>query len=93
MNAKLGTGTITWSIGFWVILLSFMAAGCSSTQDKSNKAQAEYTKEKTKTLQQYKDCAKKAKGDEAELQKCDALLKAIEAVEGTSTKPATGPHR
>ena len=45
--------------------------------------QAEYTEEKTKTLQEYKECAKDAEGDEQKLKSCEALLKAVEAVEGS----------
>ena len=82
MNARPARAMMTLRIGLWVVLFSLTAAGCSSTQDKANKAQAEYTEEKTKTLQEYKKCIKNAKGDEVKLQQCDALLKAIEAVEG-----------
>ena len=36
------------------------ACGSSPEKDKA-RAEAEYTEEKTKTLQEYKDCVKKAK--------------------------------
>ena len=88
MNAKPARGMTTLRTAFWIVLFSLMAAGCSSTQDKANKAQAEYTEEKTKTLQEYKKCIKNAKGDEVKLQQCDALLKAIEAVEGRPVETA-----
>ena len=57
---------------------------CASPQEKAAKAQQEYTEEKTKTLRDYKKCIKKAGGDAAKQQQCDALLKAVSAVEGGS---------
>lgn len=59
-----------------------LLAACSSPKEKAAEAQAEYTEEKTKTLQEYKECAKDAEGDEKKLAACDGLLKAVEAVEG-----------
>ncbi|MBW8189410.1 hypothetical protein K0504_00055 [Neiella marina] len=61
-------------------LLSFMMVGCSSPKDEMQEAEAEFTQEKTKTLQEYKECVD-ASDDEHELKKCEALLKAVEAVE------------
>ena len=60
----------------------FALAACTSPQEKAAEAEAEYTEEKTKTLKEYKECAKDAEGDEQKLKSCDALLKAVEAVEG-----------
>ncbi len=53
------------------------ACGSSPEKDKA-RAEAEYTEEKTKTLQEYKDCVKKAKEDQAKLDACERLLKAAE---------------
>jgi hypothetical protein len=57
-------------------------AGCSSAEKKAAKADAAYTEEKTKTLQEYKECIKDADDDEKELAACEQLLKAVQAVEG-----------
>ena len=64
------------------VALFLVLAACSSPQEKAAEAEAEYTEEKTKTLKEYKECAKEAEGDESKLKSCDALLKAVEAVEG-----------
>ena len=53
------------------------ACGSSPEKDKA-RAEAAYTEEKTKTLQEYKDCVKKAKEDQAKLDACERLLKAAE---------------
>ena len=53
-------------------------AACGSAERKKNKAEAAYTEEKTKTMQEYKSCVKKAKEDQAKLNACEALMKAIE---------------
>jgi len=45
---------------------------------KKNRADAKYTEEKTKTMQEYKSCVKKAKQDHDKLDACERLLKAIE---------------
>lgn len=58
---------------------------CSSPEKQRAKAEAEYTAEKTETLQDYKDCVNKAKGDEEKLKTCEALLKALEAAGGAGT--------
>ena len=68
-----------------VICMSGLAA-CSSPQDKAAEAEAEYSQEKTKTLQDYKKCVKDAGDDEKDLKQCESLLKAVEAVEGTGSK-------
>ncbi|MCM2678550.1 hypothetical protein [Echinimonas agarilytica] len=54
--------------------------GCSSSKDDLNDAQAEYTEEKTKTLQEYKECIDDA-DDKEEVAKCEALLSAVKALE------------
>ena len=57
-------------------------AACGSSERKKNKAEAAYAEEKTKTMQEYKDCVKKAKEDQAKLeQEMSTLLKAKEGLE------------
>ena len=51
-------------------------AACGSAERKKNKAEAEYTKEKTKTMQEYKSCIKKAKDDQDKLDACERIMKA-----------------
>jgi len=67
---------------FFVFAVLSLAA-CSTAEEKKDEAQAEYTKEKTETLKEYKECVKGAEGDAAKMSQCEALLKAVEAVEGT----------
>ena len=49
---------------------------CSSGERKVNKAEAEHTREQTKTMQEYKSCIKKAKQDQDKLDNCERLIKA-----------------
>lgn len=65
-----------------VVLACAGLIACSSSEKRASKAQAEYTEEKTKTLQEYKECIKDADDDEKELAACEQLLKAVQAVEG-----------
>ena len=68
-----------------VVLGSFLVlnlAGCTSAAEKKDEAAAEYTEEKTETLKEYKDCVKASEGIEAKMAQCEALLKAVGAVEG-----------
>ena len=51
-------------------------SACGSAERKKNKAEAAYTDEKTKTMQEYKSCVKKAKEDQAKLDACERLIKA-----------------
>jgi outer membrane biogenesis lipoprotein LolB len=60
-----------------VVAIAALAA-CSSGKRQKNKADARNTDEKTKTMQQYKSCIKKAKDDQQKLDKCEMLIKAIE---------------
>lgn len=70
------------------ILLITIAAvsltACSTASEQKDEAQAAYTEEKTKTLQEYKECVKASEGDEAKMAQCEALLKAVEAAEGST---------
>ena len=61
-----------------VSAISLLVACGSSPEQKKANAEAEYTKEKTKTLKQYKECLSKAKGDEQKMDTCERLLKAID---------------
>ena len=65
------------SIFVAVMLSSLTACGSSPEKDKA-RAEAQYTEEKTKTLQEYKACVKKAKEDQQKLDACERLLKAAE---------------
>ena len=56
-----------------------LLTACGSSPDKQKaRAEAEYTKEKTKTMQEYKSCLKKAKENQEKLDACERLLKANE---------------
>lgn len=59
------------------VILLLTACGSSPEKDKA-RAEAAYTEEKTKTLQEYKACVKKAKEDQQKLDACERLLKAAE---------------
>ena len=64
-------------------------AACTSAEDRKDEAEAEYTEEKTQTLQDYKKCVADSDGIESKMAQCEALLKAVGAVEGSA--PATAP--
>ena len=64
------------------VFIVFNLAACTSAKDRKDEAQADYTEEKTKTIQDYKKCVADASGTESELARCDALLKAVSAMEG-----------
>ena len=75
-----------------VVALSLVA--CSSPAEKKDEAQAEYTEEKTKTLKEYKECVTKSEGIKEKMAQCEALLKAVGAVEGATIQnsaPADAP--
>lgn len=72
---------MTFNTLLCLIILSVVVS-CSSPQDRAANAEAEYTEEKTKTLQEYKDCIAKAEQDKQKLEQCELLLKAVDAVEG-----------
>lgn len=58
--------------------ITLLVACGSSPQQKKDMAEAKYTEEKTKTMQEYKACVKKAKEDTQKLDACERLLKAID---------------
>ena len=60
------------------VTLAALTACGSSGQKQKNKADARYTEEKTKTMQEYKSCIKKAKEDRDKLDACERLLKVVE---------------
>ena len=63
-----------------VLVLStvILLTACGSSPDKQKaKAEARQTEEQTKTMQEYKACLKKAKTDEAKLDACERLMKAM----------------
>jgi len=59
-------------------MISFLTAYGSSPEKDKSRAEAKYTEEKTKRLQEYKACVKKAKEDQQMLDACERLLKAAE---------------
>lgn len=61
-----------------IVLVIITVSACGSAERKKNKAEARNTDEKTKTMQEYKSCIKKAKDDQAKLDLCENLLKANE---------------
>ena len=58
-------------------------AACASSEEMKAEAEAEFTEEKTETLREYKECVKGSAGDETKIAQCEALLKAVEALEGS----------
>ncbi len=67
--------------------------GCTSAQEKKDEAHAAYTEEKTATLKEYKECVNDSEGVAAKMAQCEALLKAVGAVEGgtVTSAPAAAP--
>ena len=61
-----------------LVLMIITVSACGSSERKKNRAEAAYTDEKTKTMQEYKSCIKKAKEDQAKLDACERLIKANE---------------
>ena len=59
-----------------LVLMVITVSACGSSERKKNKAEAEYKKEQTKTMQEYKSCIKKAKEDQAKLDACERIMKA-----------------
>ncbi len=63
----------------FVMATVLLLTACGSSPEKQKaKAEAEQTKEETKTMQEYKSCLKKAKTDAEKLDACERLLKANE---------------
>jgi hypothetical protein len=58
------------------VLTIITISACGSADRKKNKAEAAYAEEKTKTMQEYKSCVKKAKEDQAKLDACERIIKA-----------------
>lgn len=68
------------NLGKTVFVLStiILLTACGSSPEKQKaKAEARQTEEQTKTMQEYKACLKKAKTDEAKLDACERLMKAM----------------
>jgi hypothetical protein len=59
-------------------LVSILVACGSNPEKQKARAEADLTKEKTKTMREYKSCINKAKQDQDKLDACERLLKAIE---------------
>jgi len=64
---------------FILATVAVMVACGSSPERQKARAEAKYTEEKTKTMQEYKSCIKKAKEDEEKIAACERLLKAVES--------------
>ena len=61
-----------------VLSTVIVLTACGSSPEKQKaKAEARQTEEQTKTMQEYKTCLKKAKTDEAKLDACERLMKAM----------------
>ncbi len=76
---------------YFVLFGTFMVfnlTGCTSAQEMKDEAQAEYTEEKTETLKEYKECVNDSEGVAAKMAQCEALLKAVGAVEGGTVTSA-----
>jgi 5-bromo-4-chloroindolyl phosphate hydrolysis protein len=65
------------------MLLTISACAKRSPEAQKQEAEAEYMNEKTDTLKEYKECVKNSNGADDKMKQCDALLKAVQAVEGT----------
>ena len=65
------------------ISLTLGLAACTTPENMKHEAEAEYLDEKTDTLKDYKECVKNSQGADENMKQCDALLKAVKAVEGT----------
>ncbi len=61
------------------MVLNLSACAKRSPEGQKQQADADYTKEKTKTLQEYKKCVKESAGATEKLKICDAILKAVDA--------------
>ncbi len=65
------------------LYLTIGLSGCTSPENKMHEAEADYLEEKTDTLKDYKECVSNSAGAEDKMAQCEALLKAVKAVEGT----------
>jgi len=61
-----------------MLVISILVACGSSPEKQKARAEAKYTEEKTKTMQEYKSCIKKAGENEEKVAICERLLKAVE---------------
>ena len=64
------------------IFIVLNLTACTSSEEKQAEAQAEFTEEKTETLREYKKCVKDSAEDDSKMAQCEALLKAVEVLEG-----------
>lgn len=53
--------------------------GCASAERRKARAEADLAREKTKTMQEYKSCIKKAGNNQEKLDACERLIKALPA--------------
>ena len=79
-KTKINRSIVVSLIRKFIILAGMVTLliACSSPERQKNKAEARHTEEKTKTMQEYKSCIKKAKEDQPKIDACERLLKANE---------------
>jgi len=66
----------TLTLMFLAVLVA-APTGCSSPERTKARAEADLAREKTKTMQEYKACLKKAGNDQEKLDACERIVKAI----------------
>jgi PBP1b-binding outer membrane lipoprotein LpoB len=73
-----------------IVLSALLLFGCGSTpEERKQEAEAEQIEQKTKTIEEYKECVKDADQDAAKLDTCERLLKAAGV---QSVSPAVAPE-
>ena len=72
----------TFVIILALALATIALSACTNQKKRRAKAEAEYTEMKAETLEDYRKCVDKAKGDEEKLERCEPLLKALVATTG-----------
>jgi len=65
-------------LSFLVCTAALLTACGTSSEERKNKAEAQYYEEKTNTMQEYKKCVDKAGEDQQKLDACERLLKAAQ---------------
>jgi len=65
-------------LSFLVCTAALLTACGTSPEERKDKAEAQYYEEKTRTMQEYKDCIDKAGEDQQKLDVCERLLKAAQ---------------
>lgn len=63
----------TQKLAFFVCAAALLTACGTSPKERSDKAQARYYEEKTRMLQDYKECVNQAGVDQQKLDACERL--------------------